>query len=134
MPDIDYAAAVPVLTSAANLIETNGLATGEFRDRSGCFCVHGALSFAGHGYTSWVPTDPDEWKWSGKGAAVAAALTLNEYLEADPTPYGWRHAREVRGTDNALARWNDEQHGNADPVVAALRNAAEWAKVRAERA
>lgn len=134
---IDYEAAFPVLRHAANLINTDGWTVGSLKNENGCFCVHGAISFAATGHADWVETffhsKPDSavQPTISDPRALAAMLVLYEYLSTDPQPY---HFDGSRGRDpgSEVASWNDYQAGSGEVVTAAMRAAAVWAERRAQ--
>jgi hypothetical protein len=127
MPDINYASAAPVLRSAADLIDRHGLAAGVLHDLDGCFCAHGALSFAATGRTFWVNSDPlAAAGFPGYSEANSALLALGEFLEIDPSAF--RYPEDPAPlVDAKIAAWNDDR-ADADTVVRAMRKAASRAE------
>lgn len=133
---IDYAAAAgPVLRKAADLIEDHGWATGALRTTAGCLCVHGAISMASGTVPMYVETkvfSPGDYRqaMNTNQSAVAAVLSLHEYMSADPTPYDYYPPLGSRDAASCIASWNDCDVDDGDVVVLALRNAATWAEGR----
>jgi hypothetical protein len=114
---IDYAAAAPVLRAAADHIETHGWRRGVSLAYGEACCA----AIAVHRVKGVMPLEED--------AALAA---LDQYLTADPSPYGYDR-RLDEAPRSAIVGWNDFHVDNGDVVVSAMRNAATWAEGRAKR-
>lgn len=114
----DYAKAVPILRKAASIIAEHGWRRGSpSADAPEC-CAATALhrSAMSLGFRDL--------------AADASLEVLDQYLTADPQPYGYDR-RPGERPFAAVVGWNDFHVDNGGVVILAMRNAADWAEGRA---
>jgi hypothetical protein len=114
----DYARAVPILRKAADIIDKHGWRRGASGPGAPDCCALTALHRSAQSLGFGALTE------------TFTAAVLDQYLTADPQPYGYDRMLD-EGTFRAIVGWNDFAVDNGEVVVLALRNAATWAEGRA---
>jgi hypothetical protein len=121
---VDYMETASLFRKAADLIERDGWAIRSFLNEEGAMCVIGAIGAAEYG------KDRARVELEGGELLRGRSSVLLEYLDSDPAPYNHTPRTWVFPAPSVI-QWNDVFARDAEMVITALRNAADWAEGRA---